>query len=219
MGSQLDTVPQTAVAARKCAADRLANFKPDSFMEGSKGHIALKTITRLNRLLGTYSREHESRLARDIVATVEDIKGSEENHRMKHPMQNKLGPTITIFREIYLSAKNISLVFGNLMNEGVLETEAEAEHNPEAIGKERAAAAGTIWVLRLELKTMEGAIDSGNHDHVINLEFYDAATRFVFLMRKDIDAFCRVHGVGGPQLGKGEPQLKIEAPQSATSPE
>lgn len=168
----------------------------NTYYEGTRGDITIRMISRLNRLLGTYSKMHEARIANDIKDVIGHIRTSEDNARMHHPSRNLLGrDPAEVFKTLYKSSKNIALEFSHLMNEGVVEAGAEATHNDGKIRERRENAGHIIWVLALELRLIRGMVRHEANDHIVNEKLAEVVERFVSLMEKDMDVFCKVHGI------------------------
>jgi|GEM_PF-6182230 len=164
----------------------------------TRAEMVTSMIKRLNRLLGYYSKDHEERLAADIIHLIEHgIKKGAHNDLMTRDYVNKLATGRDILKQVYLSAKNITLEFGMLMHGGAADRERSIN---------------VIWVLRLELKRMDTVIGFKGHDHLISEDLQATAAKFIKVMTSDIDKFCNVHGIE-------EPQPNIVAPPSTRSPE
>ena len=187
----------------------------------SRREMLTRMIKRLNRVLGQYSKDNEERIGRDIVMLIEHgIKKGPHNILMTRHFENKLANG-DVLKEIYKSAKNITLEFGMLMHEGMLESRAEKEHNQAKIDKERAEASNKIWVINFGLGVLESLIKKEEYDFLINGEIKETLSGYIAVIRSDINKFCEVHGIKEAYSKQGiiETQPSITAPPSTTSPE
>jgi hypothetical protein len=185
----------------------------DESEPATRTEIVVKMMRRLNRLLGHYSKEHEEKLAIDIINLIENgIKKGPHNDLMTRAFVNKLANNGDFLKEVYLSAKNVTLEFGLLMNEGVIESGAEDVHDNEKVEEERNRAKNIVWVLRMALRRLERLIGLEQYDHLITEGVQETAVQFIKVMSSDIDEFCKVHGIQ-------EDQYSIVAPPNTASPE
>ena len=168
----------------------------NTYNEGTRSNITIKMVSRINKLLGTYSKVHEARIAKDISDVISHIKSSEDNARMKHPSYSQLGTDpAKVFKTIYMNSKHIALEFGQLMKEGVVEIGAETAHDEQKIKEQREKASHKIWRLGFELRLIRGIAKNESNEHLINEKLAEVVERFAFLMETDMKVFCDVHGI------------------------
>ncbi len=184
----------------------------DESLPTSKAGIVIKLVRRLNRVLGQYSKENEERIGKDIVILIEGIKREEHNKFMTGNFVNRLVTGKDILKEVYKSAKYLTLELGQLMHEGVLESKAEQEHNNKKIEEEKEKVTRIIWAIRFELRILEMTINNESYDYLITDQIKTEVNKFIPVIRSDIDKFCAVHGIK-------EPQPSINEPPSTASPE
>jgi hypothetical protein len=198
MNSSIKNAPEAGIHRIPAGQMQPGDCMLDESMPATRSGIVTKMIRRLNRLLGYYSIENEGKLAIDIISLIEHgIKKEPHNELMVRPFVNKLATGKDILKHVYLGAKNITLEFGMLIREG---------------NAERDKSIKIAWVLRMELKILEGLIGFKEYDYIITEEMRTTAEQFVKVMRSDIDKFCEAHGIE-------EPQPNINPPPSTTSPE
>jgi hypothetical protein len=184
----------------------------DESLPTSKAGIVIKLVRRVNRLLGQYSKENEERIGMDIILLIDGIKKEEHNKFMTGNFVNRLVTGKDILKEVYKSAKYLTLEFGQLMHEGMLESRAETEHNKKKIEMEKEKASRIIWAIRFELRVLEMISNKEIYDYLISDELRTEANRFIAVIRSDIDKFCAAHGIE-------EPQPNINEPPATTPPE
>lgn len=213
MNSSIKYAPAPEMRRVPAGGKGLDECMLDESAPASKQEMVVKMIRRLNRLLGHYSKEHEAKLSIDIINLIEHgIKKGRHNELITRPFVNKLANGGDILKQVYLSAKNVTLEFGLLMKEGVIESGAEDAHDEKKVEEERGKAKNIIWVLRMELRRLESLIGLERYDHLITEEVQATAAQFIKVMRSDIDEFCKVHGIK-------EDQYSIVPPPSTASPE
>ena len=186
----------SASASAEQRRHSLDRFKQDEYFHGSDGDITLRMLRRLARLLGRYSVENEERLAKDIITLIEhEIKEETENHVMRRPYVNKLCSDGKIYRQLYLSTKNIMLEFGKLMSDAADEKRAIAEHRDEDTTRDKRDEAGIVWLLEFELRMIKTVIDSGSYSHMMTEELHDELIRYVSILGQDLEKFKGAHGI------------------------